>query len=102
MLSHLFITALRLPQRKGLIFWLSFVMFNCVFVTFPYGIFGQMWYLIVLIPDLCHLFLTLVQRMNAITIRIGLSIIITKIGLNKSIASDILNIIITRIGLKLT
>ena len=27
----------------------------CVFVTFPCGILGQLWYLIVLIPDLCHL-----------------------------------------------
>ena len=34
---------------------LSFVMFNCVFVTFPSGILGQVWYLIVLIPDLCRL-----------------------------------------------
>ena len=24
------------------------------FVTFPCGILGQVWYLIVLIPDLCH------------------------------------------------
>ena len=30
-------------------------MFNCVFVTFPCGILGQVWYLIVSIPDLCHL-----------------------------------------------
>ena len=28
---------------------------NCVFVTFPCGILGQVWYLIVLIPDLCQL-----------------------------------------------
>ena len=27
----------------------------CVFVTFPCGILGQVWYLIVSIPDLCHL-----------------------------------------------
>ena len=34
---------------------LLFVMFNCVFVTFLYGILGQVWYLIVSIPDLsCH------------------------------------------------
>ena len=30
-----------------------FVMFNYVFVTFPCGILGEVWYLIVLIPDLC-------------------------------------------------
>ena len=35
--------------------WLLFVMSNCVFVTFPCGILGQVWYLIVSIPDLCPL-----------------------------------------------
>ena len=29
------------------------VMFSCDFVTFAYGVVGQVWYLIVLIPDLC-------------------------------------------------
>ena len=46
--------ALWSPAGKELITWLSFVMFNCVFVIFPCGILGQVWYLIVLIPDLCH------------------------------------------------
>ena len=55
MLSRLFIAALWSPAGKGLTSWLSFVMFNCVFVTFPCGILGQVWYLIVLIPDLCHI-----------------------------------------------
>ena len=32
-----------------------FVMFNCVFDTFPCGILGQLWYLIVSVPDLCRL-----------------------------------------------
>ena len=32
-----------------------FVMFNCTFVTFPCGILGQVWYLIVSISDLCPL-----------------------------------------------
>ena len=32
-----------------------FVMSNCDFVTFPCGILGEVWYLIVLIPDLCRL-----------------------------------------------
>ena len=27
----------------------------CVLVTFPYGILGQVWYLIESIPDLCSL-----------------------------------------------
>ena len=47
----LFITALWSPAGKGLLF----VMSNCDFVTFPCGILGQVWYLIVLIPDLCRL-----------------------------------------------
>ena len=34
---------------------LLYVMFSCVFVTFPYGVLVQMWYLIVSIPDLCLL-----------------------------------------------
>ena len=55
MLSRLFIAALFPPAGKGFTSWLVFVMFNCVFVTFPYGILGQVWYLIVSIPDLCRL-----------------------------------------------
>ena len=27
----------------------------CVYVTFPYGVLGQVWYLIASIPDLCLL-----------------------------------------------
>ena len=49
MLSCLFIAALERADLMALV-----VIFNC-FVTFPCGILGQMWYLIVLIPDLCHL-----------------------------------------------
>ena len=55
MLSRLFIAGLWSPAGKGLTSWLLFVVFNCVFVTFQCGILGQVWYLIVLIPDLCHL-----------------------------------------------
>ena len=55
MLSRLFIAALWSPAGKGLTSWLSFVMFNCVFVTFPCGILGQLWYFIVAILDLCPL-----------------------------------------------
>ena len=54
-LSRLLIAALWSHAGKGLTSWLSFVMFNCVFVTFPCGILGQVWYFIVLIPDLCRL-----------------------------------------------
>ena len=56
MLLRLFIAALWSPAGNGLTSWLSFVMFNCVFVTFQFGILGQVWYLIVSIPDLCQLF----------------------------------------------
>ena len=60
MLSRLLIAALWSPAGKGLTPWLSFVTFNCVFVTFPYGILGQVWYLIVSIPDL-YPFLTFIK-----------------------------------------
>ena len=50
MLSRLFIGALWSPAGKGLI-----VMSNCDFDTFPCGILGQVWYLIALIHDNCHL-----------------------------------------------
>ena len=39
---------------------LVYVMFSCVFATFPYGVLGQVWYLIVSIPDLCFLFFILI------------------------------------------
>ena len=55
MLSRLLIAALWSPPGKGLTSWLSFVVLNCVIVAFPFGILGQVWYLIVLIPDLCPL-----------------------------------------------
>ena len=48
----LFICALWSPAGKGLTSWLSFVVFNFEFVTFPIGIQGQVWYLIISIPDL--------------------------------------------------
>ena len=40
---------------ESLASWLSFVVYNCEFVTFLIGILGQVWYLIVSIPDLCTL-----------------------------------------------
>ena len=54
-LSRLCIAALWSPEGKWLTSWLLFVMSNCVFVTFPHGILGQVWYLIISIPDLCRL-----------------------------------------------
>ena len=53
-LSRLFIAAKWSPAGKGLTSRLLFVMFSCVFVTFPFGILGKVWYLIVSFPDLCQ------------------------------------------------
>ena len=53
--ARLFICAWWSPAGKGLTSWLSFVVYNCEFVTFPCCILGQVWYLIVSIPDLCTL-----------------------------------------------
>ena len=50
MLSRRLVAALWSPEGKGLTSWLLFVM-----VTFPFGILGQVWYLIVSIPDHCCL-----------------------------------------------
>ena len=41
-------------ERSGLLA-LSFVVSNCEFCHFPIGILSQVWYMIVLIPDLCTL-----------------------------------------------
>ena len=52
-------SALWSPVGKWLISWLSFVMFNCVCVTFPCvipcGILGQVWYMTVSFPERCLL-----------------------------------------------
>ena len=55
MLSRLLIAGLLSPAGKGLTSWFFFVVSNCDFVTYPCGILGQVWYLIVLIPELCRL-----------------------------------------------
>ena len=53
MLSCLFIAASWSPA--GTLLAVLYVMFSCVFVPFTCGILGQVWYLIVLIPDICLL-----------------------------------------------
>ena len=41
---------------EGADLWaLLYVAFPCDFVTFPFDVLGQVWYLIVSIPDLCLL-----------------------------------------------
>ena len=57
--ARLFSCALWSPAGKGLTSWLSFVVSYCEFV-YPgsgvvLGILGQVWYLIVSIPDLAPL-----------------------------------------------
>ena len=63
MLSRLLIAALWSPEGKVITSWLLFVMF-CDFVTFPFGILGQVWYLIVSIPDPCCLSYILTNAMG--------------------------------------
>ena len=41
-------------ERADLLAFL-YAMFFCLFVIFQYGVLGQVWYLIVSIPDLCLL-----------------------------------------------
>ena len=42
--------------EKWLTSWVhSYVMFSCVFNTYQYGVLGQVWYLIISIPDICLL-----------------------------------------------
>ena len=41
-------------ERADLLLLLC-VMFSCVLVTFPYGVTGQAWHLLVLIPYICVL-----------------------------------------------
>ena len=49
------IASLWLPVGKGLASWLLYAAHSCAFATFPYGVLGKVWYLIVSIPDLCLL-----------------------------------------------
>ena len=56
MLSRLFLATLWSPEGKGLTSWLMYVCdVYCDCVTFPFGILGQVWFLIVLTPDFCCL-----------------------------------------------
>ena len=55
MLLHLFIAVLWSPEGKKLTSWLLFVMFIVILLFPHYGILGQVWYLIVSIPDPCCL-----------------------------------------------
>ena len=63
---YAFIDAMWSPAGKGLTSWLSFVMSNC-----EVGILGQVWCLIVLIPDFA-LFLTLLLSFSVCTYEVPL------------------------------
>ena len=55
-LSCLIIAALWSPAgKKANLLALLCVMFYCVFITYPCGVLGQVWHLIVSISDLCLL-----------------------------------------------
>ena len=54
MLLRLFMAALWSPEGNGLTSWPLFVMFFD-FITFPFGVLGQVWYLIASIPFPCCL-----------------------------------------------
>ena len=51
----LFVATLWSPVGEELTSAFLNVMLSCVFVTFLFGFLGQVWYLIVSIPDLCLL-----------------------------------------------
>ena len=53
--ARLFICALWSPAGKGLTSWLSFVVSSVSLSLSHWYILGQVWYLIVSIPDLCNL-----------------------------------------------
>ena len=43
------------PDVRANLLALLYMMFSCVFDTFQCGVLGQVWYLIISIPDLCLL-----------------------------------------------
>ena len=53
-------------ERADLLALVGYV--HCIFVTFPCGILGQVWYLIASFPDLCRLsYFVYLTRVNIIT-----------------------------------
>ena len=63
--ARLFICALWSPAGKGLTSWLSFVV-SSVSLSLSHGILGQVWYLIVSIPDLCNLITSATARSRVV------------------------------------
>ena len=62
MLSLLFIAALWVPAKKGVTFDSCLRCLNSAFVTFPCCKLGNVWYLIVLIPDLAAFYILPVKH----------------------------------------
>ena len=65
---YVYHAALSVPCSIVVISWeradllaLLFVVLSSVFVTFPYGVLGQVWYLIVSIPELCFFLILLIR-----------------------------------------
>ena len=55
MLSRLFTYCLMVTCWERADLWALVGDVYCIFVTFPCGVLGQLWYLTVSFPDLCHL-----------------------------------------------
>ena len=69
----LFICALWSPAGKGLTSWLLFVV-SAVSLSLPFGILGQVWCLIVSIPDLCTLTYFVMTNISLLLHTSGLNI----------------------------
>ena len=89
MLSRLFIAALWSPAGKGLTSLALVGDVYCIFVTFPCGILGQVWYLILSFPNLCCLsYFLWLQNVKFILDEVGMS----KICINQHPQNSIANI----------
>ena len=51
-------------------------MFSCVFVTFPFGVLGLVWYLFASIPD-CYFVNRLRHNLRHVNVTFSLKIVIT-------------------------
>ena len=66
MLSCMFIAALWSPVGKGWLLTLLCLMFFCAFVSFPCIVLGQVWFLIVSIPDIClHTYFGMIKKVKS-------------------------------------
>ena len=75
---HVCHAVLPVPCTRLVIFWeradllaILCVIMSCVFVTCPYGVLGQVWYLIVPNPDRCLLLYFVYNHENVDYIKYG-------------------------------